>query len=105
MEKYFIKPHLYSNGVVVKLQGSRRISVINHPHPNEEDTVIISSTRPLDENEDINIPASETGNIKNKFRITNTFYNTDAAYCLYIALKMYFENNINKSIKTETIKS
>jgi hypothetical protein len=98
MEKYFIKPRLYANGVVIKLEGSRRIAVVNYP---DKDDVIISSTRPLQKDEDINIQAVETKNIRNKFRVTNTFHTSEAAYCLYIALKEYFENNINNSIKTE----
>jgi len=100
MEKYFIKPRIYANGVVTKLEGSRRIAVLNYP---DSDDVIVSSTRPLEKDEDINIPAVETLNIRDKFRTTNTFYSPEAAYCLYIALKEYFENNINNSIKTENI--
>jgi len=100
MEKYFIKPRLYANGVVIKLEGSRRIAVVNYP---DSDDVIVSSTRPLKKDEDINIQAVETKNIRNKFRVTNTFHTSEAAYCLYIALKEYFENNINDSIKTENI--
>lgn len=100
MEKYFIKPRIYGNGVVVKLEGSRRISVLNYP---DNDDVIVSIIRPLNEGEDANIPVEETRNIKNKFRVTNNFYNPEAAYCLYIALKEYFENNINQAIKTEMV--
>jgi len=98
MEKYFIKPRIYANGVVIKLEGSS--AVVNYP---DKDDVIVSSTRPLEKDEDINIPAVETLNIRDKFRTTNTFYSPEAAYCLYIALKEYFENNINNSIKTENI--
>jgi len=100
MEKYFIKPRIYANGVVTKLEGSRRIAVLNYP---DSDDVIVSSTRPLEKDEDINIHAVATSIKRNKFRITNTFYSSEAAYCLYIALKEYFENNINNSIKTENI--
>jgi hypothetical protein len=31
MEKYLIKPRIYANGVVTKLEGSRRIAVLNYP--------------------------------------------------------------------------
>lgn len=78
MEKYFIKPRIYANGVVIKLEGSRRIAVLNYP---DSDDVIVSSTRPLEKDEDINIHAVATNNIRDKFRTTNIFYKLQNYIC------------------------